>query len=73
VSALDGAYRKGLAAHVAGEPLSACPYRDKRKWNGKLSWSRAFINAWCDGWEHAKSNREDALITLSIASKNRGR
>jgi hypothetical protein len=69
-SPLDSAYRKGLAARIADEPLTACPYKDKRKWDGKLTWSRAFQNAWRDGWEHADGNREDALITLSITIKH---
>jgi len=67
-SPLDGAYRKGLAANISGDPITSCPYEDKRKPSGKLSWSRAFQNAWRDGWQHAQHNREDALITLSIAA-----
>jgi ribosome modulation factor len=65
-TALEGAYRKGLAACVAGAAPGDCPYADKRKWSGALTWSRAFRNAWRDGFEHAKKNREDALITLSF-------
>ncbi len=30
-----------------------CPYSDKRKPSGKLSWSRAWRNAWLLGWEKA--------------------
>lgn len=63
-TALDGAYLKGLAAAVNDEPLNACPYKDKRKADGKLSWSRAFRNAWRDGWQEAKRNPEQALITI---------
>lgn len=48
--ALRGAYKKGAAAAEAGQPIEACPYRDKRKPSGRLSWSRAFISAWHDGW-----------------------
>ena len=48
--ALRGAYRKGWEAARAGLPAGACPYKDKRQHNGKLTWSRAFIAAWHDGW-----------------------
>lgn len=58
-----GAFHKGMGAALAGESLEDCPYRDKRKANGRLTFSRAFINAWRDGFEHAKKNREQALIT----------
>lgn len=64
-TALDGAYLKGVHARLAGEPLNACPYEDKRKPNGRLSWSRAFRNAWRDGWEYAEHDRAQALITAA--------
>lgn len=48
--ALLGAIRKGIAAREAGLPETACPYTDKRKTSGRLSWSRAFRNAWHDGY-----------------------
>lgn len=62
--ALRGAYRKGLTAGLAGDPVAACPYKDKRKWDGRLTWSRAFETAWRDGWLEATQDREQALITL---------
>lgn len=34
----------------AGIELEDCPYDDERKPSGKLSWSRAHIRAWQDGW-----------------------
>ena len=49
-----GAYKKGVAAHARGEPGEACPYLDKRKPSGRLSWSRSFILAWEAGWVDAK-------------------
>jgi len=61
-----GAYLKGVAARVAGEDQSACPYEDRRKPSGRLSWSRSFISAWRDGWEYG-ADREQALITLKYA------
>lgn len=48
--AMRGAYLKGAKAAEAGETLAKCPYDDKRKADGRLSWSRAFIAAWRDGW-----------------------
>lgn len=66
-TALDGAYLKGVHARLAGEPLEACPYQDKRKDCGRLTWSRAFRTAWCDGWKYADLDREQALITVAYA------
>ena len=48
--ALAGAYRKGWRAWVDGHGLGDCPYRDRRKANGKVTFSRAFRNAWHKGW-----------------------
>lgn len=56
--ALRGAYRKGVKASAQGIPLSACPYQDKRKPGGQLTWSRAFIAAWCDGWTDFKAQQD---------------
>lgn len=61
--ALWAARMKGLDAALAGEPITACPYEDKRKPDGRLTFSRAFRNAWRDGWLEATANRESALIT----------
>jgi ribosome modulation factor len=69
ITPLKSAYLKGLSAALAGEPITACPYQDKRKLDGRLTWSRAFQTAWRDGWEHATKNREDALITSMYARK----
>lgn len=52
--ALRGAYHKGYDAGISGEPESACPYDDKRKNSGRLTWSRSFIAAWHDGWKHGR-------------------
>lgn len=48
-SALDGAERKGREAALRGEPLSACPYEDKRTRRGAITYSRCFIRAWTKG------------------------
>jgi len=48
--ALLGAVKKGIAAKKAGLSETDCPYKDKRKPSGRLSWSRAFRYAWFDGY-----------------------
>lgn len=52
-SPFDGAFEKGKKAAIAGMTLDDCPYDDKRKPSGKLSWSRAFQSAWVDGFRAA--------------------
>jgi hypothetical protein len=55
--ALLGAFKKGVLAHQAGEPIEACPYGDKRKPDGRLSWSRAFGAVWQDGWRWSAAGK----------------
>lgn len=52
--AMRGAYKKGAAAFFSGNGFDDCPYRDKRKTSGGLSWSRAFIACWQDGYADAQ-------------------
>ena len=52
--ALVGSFKKGANAYALGLGLDSCPYDDKRKTNGKLTWSRAYIVAWRDGWKYAR-------------------
>lgn len=70
-TALDGAYLKGLHAGLAGGSLDDCPYPDKRKDCGRLTWSRAFRTAWADGWHKAREDREQALIIAQHAQHAR--
>lgn len=49
--ALLGAMRKGIKAKADGQPRSSCPYEDKRKLDGRLTWGRAFRKAWFDGYD----------------------
>lgn len=51
-----GAFLKGQCARIAGEPITACPYPDTRKWNGKLTWSRVYVKCWMDGWRHQEGD-----------------
>jgi ribosome modulation factor len=62
-----GAYRKGYSAGASGEPIESCPYEDRRKESGRLSWSRSFITAWTDGWEEG---RKQFIITEYHANRS---
>lgn len=55
--AMRGAYLKGYKAFEAGEPEASCPYEDKRKESGRLTWSRAFQATWFDGYRDAKNEK----------------
>lgn len=57
--AMIGAIRRGMRDFDSGLTLADCPYEDKRKADGRLSWSRAFMTAWRDGWQFRKSLIED--------------
>lgn len=61
-SPLDAATEKGRAAYASGLPESSCPYPDKRQETGRLTFSRAFRNAWRDGYREARNadQRTDA-------------
>ncbi|NOI31892.1 Rmf/CrpP family protein [Vibrio coralliilyticus] len=48
--ALQTARKKGYEAAKQGLAVSDCPYQDLRKESGKLTWSRAFRNAWLEGF-----------------------
>lgn len=47
---LISAYNKGIKAKEEGKSIKDCPYKDKRKDDGRLTWSRSFIKAWEDGF-----------------------
>ena len=57
---MRGAYRKGYEAAIAGLCASECPYQDKRKDCGRLTWSRAFRAAWHDGWLAGEHQRNES-------------
>ena len=68
--AMRGAFRKGMEAFAHGRPETACPYQDKRKADGRLTWSRAFAAAWRDGWRHTQHAVEQSphrAVLLEIA------
>lgn len=66
--ACRGAYRKGYEAGSLGKSQGECPYKDVRKWDGKLTWSRAFEIAWHDGWHQG---RQDHPITAYYSDRAR--
>ena len=51
--AMRAAFVKGATASTMDIPITECPYRDRRKQSGGLTWSRAFRAAWADGWRFA--------------------
>lgn len=51
---IEGAEKKGRQAFRDGVPRHENPYRDKRQHSGRLSWSRAFRNAWFMGYDLAE-------------------
>lgn len=57
--AMIGAYNKGKTARKTGIPISENPYGDKRKPDGRLTWSRAFYKCWEDGWRDAEKEGKD--------------
>lgn len=62
------AYLRGMEAFLNDEPR-ADPYTDKRTHRGAVTWSRAFASAWRDGYDDAKRDRPQALITLQYTRR----
>lgn len=54
--AMRGAYARGYRDSMAGVPIHQCPYQDTRKWDNRITWSRAFARAWEDGWQAARED-----------------
>lgn len=63
--ALRGAYTKGWHAAKGGLPRTACPYDDKRKLDGRLTWGRAFRSAWMDAWTTASALASPEPLTVT--------
>ena len=55
--ALRAAYCKGHGAALAGLSRGDCPYIDRRKSCGRITWSRGFIAAWRDGYDAGELDR----------------
>lgn len=67
--ALRGAYTKGFRHAQHGGSQVDCPYRDKRKRAGQLTWSRAFINAWNDGYRDYAYHPNHILLSTQNPEK----
>ena len=67
--ALLGAVRKGIAAAAAGASRDSCPYEDKRKGCGRLTWSRAFRRAWMDGYDGRLTDTDRRAIEQQEAAE----
>jgi len=48
------ARRRGFNDQSRGVGRDECPYGDRRTARGLITWSRAFGNAWRDGWDEGK-------------------
>lgn len=55
---MRGAYMKGARAAEQMQPMMSNPYKDVRKADGRLTWSRAFHTAWHDGWTDWKRQQD---------------
>lgn len=55
---LQGAEHRGFIAAMDGRTMADCPYKDTRKPDGRLTWSRAFRSAWIDGFRRAQKSIE---------------
>jgi hypothetical protein len=58
--ALNGAWKKGRDAAKDGKPITANPYTDHRTVSGRLTWARAFVRAWNDGWHSVSHQHQSA-------------
>jgi ribosome modulation factor len=59
---LEAALLKGVLAGLRGKRKSSCPYKDKRGgiyWH-RVTWSRAFIGVWMDGWEQGVQMKNES-------------
>jgi len=59
----DAATKKGREAALAGLGENACPYKDKRQDSGRLTFSRAWRNAWLDGYRRALAEVPNAKVS----------
>lgn len=64
---LRGAYERGERDAAAGKTEADCPYKDARRCNGQLTWSRAYRSAWRDGY-YAASVRARASTDTTTGS-----
>lgn len=54
-----GAFKRGVMDFHAGKSAAFdCPYKDKRTAKGAVTFSRAYVNAWHDGFSWAQSGED---------------
>lgn len=72
--ALRGAFNKGVAAAGDGATPQDCPYADKRKASGGLTWSRAYARAWEDGlaWGRRLQAQVAAIASGGVEEREEG-
>jgi ribosome modulation factor len=58
-NAFEQAEMKGHDAYLHGESELDCPYEDKRTTDGKVTFSRAYINHWLWGFREARRKAEE--------------
>ena len=51
---LRSAWRKGFACALDGGSRSECPYEDRRNDLGHVTFSRAYIHAWNEGFDDGR-------------------
>jgi len=66
---LKAAYNKGRRDGLDGKAESDCPYPDHRKASGSVTFSRAFRNAWYDGWRDGGSDRLEKMEDLDYEAQ----
>ncbi len=54
--AIEGARVKGAKARLAGAAETSNPYGDARTHSGSVTFARAFLRAWADGWRTADAD-----------------
>jgi ribosome modulation factor len=54
---LRGAYWRGYRAGESGQSQASCPYADVLSSRGHVTFSRAYINAWTEGWKYGAARR----------------
>jgi hypothetical protein len=56
----EAAILKGMKAKSEGKTLLDNPYKDIKKQDGRLTFARAFRNAWAEGW-----HRQNQLLNTT--------
>jgi ribosome modulation factor len=63
-SPFDAAIIRGHNAFKSGKSVSDCPYKDIRKRDGRLTFGRAWVKAWHDGYSGLITKSEKDRLKL---------